>query len=295
MSLQGIRGRVKNAGIVMSVAVGMFMLVMTAFVPVNAEGTRDITITPENYDGGKAIQEALDEQKGGKDVYEGPAYDLLTITLTPGTYTITESLLIYDNTRLEASGATVNYSGKNSTGTGSRVKQPLLSNYCSGRGGYTGASNISVNGGDWDFQGREGEVNYEYSCEAFRFMHGSNFTFSNLVMTHLYESHYITIEGVENVNITGCTFKNQTNIDAKKEAIHIDCMNNPSIAPSNQDNTIYDDTYCNNITVDGCAFISVPRGVGTHIAVKGIYPSNINITNNLFEKITYEAVKAYHY
>ncbi|MBO4996750.1 MAG: right-handed parallel beta-helix repeat-containing protein [Lachnospira sp.] len=255
---------------------------------VKAAGTKEVTISPSDYNGGKAIQEAFDLQKGDK-----PAYDLLTVTLKPGTYRIEETFLIYSNTKLVANDCNILYvrsmTGKNG------VEAPILTNACSGKKGYYGAGNISIEGGTWDFQGSNGEVNYTKSLEAFRFLHGSGFALTNLTMKNLYQSHFITIEGVEKVTISGCTFQNQVDIDSKKEAIHIDCMHNDSMAPSNQENVVYDDTICNDVTVTGCSFDKVPRGVGTHIAVAGLYPSNIVITDNSFRNITYEAIKAYHY
>lgn len=267
------------------ILLGLFLLSGNV---AKAAGTKEVTISTSDYKGGKAIQEAFDLQKGDK-----PAYDLLTVTLAPGTYRIEETLLVYSNTKLVANDCKIlyvrNMSGKNG------VEAPLLTNACSGKKGYNGAGNISIEGGTWDFQGSNGEVNYTKNIEAFRFLHGSGFTFTNLTMTNLYQSHFITIEGVEKVTISGCSFQKQVDIDSKKEAIHIDCMHNDSMAPSNQDNIVYDDTICNDITVTNCTFQSVPRGIGTHIAVAGLYPSNIVITGNTFQNITYEAIKAYHY
>lgn len=252
-------------------------------------GTKTVEITTSNYNGGRYIQEMLDLQQGDK-----PQYDSLVIVFKPGTYKITEALLAYGNTSIEATGATIQYTRSvNMEGTQGRL--PLFSNACSGKKGYTGASNISINGGTWDFQGKKGQINYKITMEAIRFMHGSNYTLTNMTFQNLYLSHYLTIEGVENVTVKNCVFKNYTAPTVKKEAIHVDCMHNDSMAPSNQENTIYDDTICNNVTVTGCTFDTVPRGVGTHIAVAGLYPSQINISGNKFTNITYEAIKAYHY
>lgn len=285
MIMKQVQGRMK----LFWGSVGLFFILLASMVSVNAAGTHEVTITTGNYNGGKAIQEALDLQKGAS-----PQYDRLTVTIKPGTYNITESFIVYGNTTIEATGATLNYV-RTVTGDGKDGKAPILTNYCSGKKGYSGAGNITVNGGTWDFQGKPGEENDGCSMEAFRFMHGSNLNFTNLTMQNLYESHFITIEGVKQVTISGCTFREMRNYDARKEAIHIDCMHNDSMAPSNQDNTVYDDTICNDVTVTGCIFDSVPRGLGTHIAVAGLYPSNMTITNNVFRNITYEAIKAYHY
>ena len=275
----------KLHGIVCGLACAFFA--MLSAITVNAAGTHKVTITTENYAGGVAIQEAMNLQQNN-------TYDKLEIVISPGTYNITEALTVYSNTSIEATGATLKYVRETSK-EGTDGRAPMLSNYASGKKGYTGAGNISINGGTWDFQGKKGQVNYDVSMEAIRFMHGSNYTVTNMTLQNLYTSHYLTIEGVENVTIQNCVFKACTAPKLKKEALHIDIMHNSDMAPSNQDNTIYDDSYCKNIKVMGCTFDSVSRGVGTHITVAGVYPSGITISNNTFTNITYEAIKAYHY
>lgn len=250
---------------------------------------KEIVITTENYKGGVAVQEALDLQKGDK-----PAYDQLTIYIQPGIYNMTEALLVYSNTTIRAAGdATIRYVREKVSGNQGRA--PLISNACSGKGGYTGASNIAIEGGTWDFQGQQGGVSYGITMEAFRFMHGRNFRITNVTMQNLYLSHFLTIEGVEQVEVSGCVFQNYVDRTSKKEAIHIDCLHNNSMAPSNQEDVVYDDTICNHISIHHNVFSNVPRGIGTHIAVAGLFPSDIFISNNSFSDITYEAIKAYHY
>ena len=268
------------------------MSLMILSVPLQAQAeSKQINITTENYNGGKAIQEALDLQSG-----DLPAYEQLTVYIQGGAYNITTPLLVYSNTRICAAKDTViRYCMEEGAKENQTGRAPLLSNACSGKKGYEGASNISVEGGTWDFQGHAQGVHYGMSMEAFRFMHGRNFRFINLTMQNLYRSHFLTIEGVENVEVKGCTFRNYSNLSFKKEAIHIDCMHNDHMAPSNLENIIYDDTICNHITVTNCTFSRVPRGVGTHVAVGGLFPSDIVISNNVFSDITYEAIKAYHY
>lgn len=252
--------------------------------------SKQITITTKNYNGGKAIQEALDLQSG-----KTPAYEQLTVYIQGGTYDITSSLLVYSNTKICADGDTlIRYCRKNNESESSG-RAPIISNACSGKRGYEGASNITVEGGTWDLQGQADGAHYGMTMEAFRFIHGRNFYIRNVTMQNLYRSHFITIEGVENVEIKGCEFRNYTNPTVKKEAIHIDCMHNDHMAPSNQEDIVYDDTICNHISISNCDFSHVPRGIGTHVAVEGLFPSDIVISNNTFSDITYEAVKAYHY
>lgn len=259
-------------------------------VSVKAQAAnKEILITMKNYEGGRMIQEALNMQSNAKT-----AYGHLTVSIQPGNYNITEPLMVYSNTTIRAVGAvTIRYT--RARVSVNRGRAPLISNACEGKRGYSGAGNISIEGGIWDFQGHQGGVGYGVTMEAFRFMHGRNIRLTNVTMQNLYRSHFLTIEGVEQVNVTGCIFRNYTDRTSKKEALHIDCMHNAAMAPSNQKNVIYDDTICNHISVTNCIFSNVPRGVGTHIAVAGLFPSDILISGNKFTDITYEAIKAYHY
>ncbi len=269
-------------------------VIMSLFITLSVSqkvqaADKEILITMENYKGGEAIQEALDEQKK-----EETAYEHLTITIQSGTYDITESLIVYSNTTIRAAADAKIYYVRDKT-SGNQGRAPLISNACSGKGGYSGAGNITIEGGIWDFQGQQGGVGFGITMESFRFAHGRNFRIANLTMQNLYRSHFLTLEGVEQVEVSGCVFQNYSDRTFKKEAIHIDCMHNDAMAPSNQEDVVYDDTICNHISVTGCTFSNVPRGVGTHIAVAGLFPSDIVISGNTFTDITYEAIKAYHY
>lgn len=266
-----------------------FLLIAASSISTVAKAeTQTITITTKNYKNGDGIQDAFNLQKN-----QATAYTSLKVVLQPGNYYITKPLIVYSNTAIEATGATIYYVW--GQGEKKSARAPLIANYCVGAKGYDGAGNISISGGIWDFQGKAGQGNYGVTMEAFRFMHGSNFRFTNLTMRNLYSSHFLTIEGVNQVDVQNCVFRDFISLSARKEAIHIDCMHNNSMAPSAQENTIYDDTLCNNIRVEKCSFYTVARGIGTHIAVAGLYPSNVVIINNIFSNVTYEAIKAYHY
>lgn len=278
---------------ILKIVFGCIFFSCLLILPVSSEAqavSKQITITTKNYNGGKAIQEALNLQNG-----ETPPYEQLTVYIQGGTYDITSSLLVYGNTKICADGDTIIRYCKKGNALDSQGRAPIISNACSGKGGYEGASNITVEGGTWDFQGQADGDHNGMTMEAFRFMHGRNFRISNVTMKNLYRSHFITIEGVEHVEIVGCEFRDYTNPTVKKEAIHIDCMHNEHMAPSNQEEIVYDDTICNHISISNCDFSHVPRGIGTHVAIEGLFPSDIVISNNTFSDITYEAIKAYHY
>ena len=267
----------------------IFVLAAALFTNVNAhaEGTYEVTVNTENYRNGAYLQEILDLQKGDK-----PQYDMLKITFAPGVYDFDYYMCVYSNTTLIAHGATIRYTRKNGYGNG---RNPILFNDAEGAYGYDGASNITIDGGVWDLQGSKGQAMYGKRLEAFRFMHCKNITLMNMTIQNIYNTHMLTIEGVDGASVTNCTFRDHYMIKQKKEAIHVDSMHNYSMAPSSQNDIKYDDTFTRNLKVSSCTFSNVPRGIGTHIAVEGCYPDNITITDNIFNNITYEAIKAYCY
>ncbi len=266
----------------MAFVIGVFSCFNT--VLCNAE-SYEVAVNESDFNDGFKVQEYLNLQRG-----ETPKYDMLTVTIEPGTYYLYASLCVYSNTTIVATGATIYYVRRSGDGAA-----PAIFNDAAGVYKYNGASNITVDGGIWDLQGAKGQEMYGKRLEGFRFMHCKNITVKNLTMRNMYTTHMLTIEGVDTATVTNCTFKDQVAIKQKKEAIHIDCMHNDAIAPSSQGNVKYDETFTNNLTVDSCTFINVPRGVGTHIAIEGSYPDNMVITNNTFKNITYEAIKAFCY
>lgn len=112
-----------------------------------------------------------------------------------GTYNITSSLLVYGNTRICADGDTLICYCRADNASEKQGRAPIISNACSGKKGYEGASNITVEGGTWDFQGHADGDHYGMTMEAFRFMHGKNFRILNVTMKNLYRSHFLTLEG----------------------------------------------------------------------------------------------------
>lgn len=59
--------------------------------------------------------------------------------------------------------------------------------------------------------------------------------------------------------------------------------------------SLYDGTVSCNITVTGCTFRNVQRGVGTHAGVAGSYLQNIQISDNYFENIPGYTIIATNY
>ena len=226
-------------------------------------------------------------------LYQFRPQDGRTLTvnvLTPGRYVLSRKMILYSDTTLHSAEG---------------VEYSILTNSCSmlgldnlnnDVGGFEQAQNVTVDGGCFNGNGKKGEM--------LRFIHASNVTVRNVSFRDAGDkSHMLTLEGVNNARVENCVFDGyisesnvrSTNWDwepGAKEALHIDIVHNSAIAPGTD---CYDDAPVNNLVVTGCTFRNVPRGVGSHSGVKGVFHRNITIENNVFQNIYFEAIKTYSY
>ena len=210
----------------------------------------------------------------------------LTVNVPAGTYVIEGALYIYSNTTLYSeTGTTYQY-----VQPGENQSKVMLSSYGwhGDVGGYEQIQNVVIDGGTFDANGGDAEL--------VRFMHGSNITVQNIQFEGLNNGYYLTLEGVNGALVDNCTFGSykclESGKNTTKEALHIDVAHNKTIAPG-KDN--YDDAVSRNITISGCYFKGVPRGIGSHSAVKGVFPSDITIIDNTFEDLYRDAIKTFNY
>ncbi len=204
----------------------------------------------------------------------------LTVNVPAGLYETYNTLYVYSNTTLNsADGAKyVLMPGNMKTLLGSyNWKQ-------TDEGGYTHIQNVMISGGEFDGNRQGGEI--------VRFIHGSNISVKHAVIHDVgNKGHLLTLAGVDGANISGCEFYGYHGTMAK-EALHLDVVHDGTIAPGTSK---FDDAAPKNITVSGCKFHDLIRGVGSHSAIDGVFMSNIKIMNNTFTNITYEAIKTYNY
>lgn len=210
------------------------------------------------------------------------------IIIPRGTYKITAPLEIYSNTQIYAVGSHI--IKEHLSGGLLRTAIPKGGKQLKG---YTGYRNIKIEGGIWDGNS-ESEKFGEGKCNvfsSFRFAHATNITLKDLSVTNNVGSHHVEFGGIDGITVTGCTFEGYKNggVSGGKEAIQLDIMSSADVFvgfPS------FDDTPCKNVKISNNKFINVNRGVGSHTAVNGIYFDNIEITDNLFEDITQQAILA---
>lgn len=213
----------------------------------------------------------------------------VTIAIPEGVYRLENTLYISANTYLKlASNATMlkDHSGY------------MLAN---GRKSdsfhrYDGNSNITINGGVWDYNG----VGQTSMSNCFALGHAENITIKNLEIRDVAGSHAIEICGCRNVWIKNSRFSGFVDTGNRdfSEAIQLDLMKESGVFGAFGD---YDNTPCENVWVSNCVFGHSgtngaevwPRGIGSHTSTIGRWHRNIWVIGNKFEGLTKQAIRAY--
>ncbi len=210
------------------------------------------------------IQNALDvEHDGGT----------LTVDFPEGTYYIDSTLWVRSDTTLKLSDdvTIISTDTRDTAMVSAGVKEDEIS-------GYGKASNIVVDGGVWDRNARG------YQGSGFFIYHCQNVTLQNLTVQNVnYEGHQIDFSGVKNGTVKNCILRDYAGADLSynnAEAVHLDVTMESTAYSA----TPYDNTPCQDITVDGCQFINCHGGVGNHHY--DVSESGITVTNNTFENLT---------
>lgn len=238
----------------------------------NAQTIRKINVTfEEGKSVGKTIQVALDEalkDQSGNTLYE--------ITLPQGTYKLDTLLKVFSYTTIKMEGCTL---------VRSADKSMIRIGYETDEySGYSGIHDITFIGGCIDGGGQK------LKCDAsmVRMGHGANITFRGVTFQNAYDAHHAEFAACRDVLFENCTFKGfyskkkDVANSANNEALQFDVMHTQSHFPKYPG---FDDTPCKNVTVTGCTFKDLQRGLGTHSAVAGSYFTNFKFMNNTFSNI----------
>lgn len=204
-----------------------------------------------------------------------------TVKIPKGTYYISESLKIWSNTKLNATGCVIKTkkSGFNMIATGSSEDNQKAT-------GYKRYKNIMIMGGVW-------KNSKKNKSSAIRLCRGSNITLKNIDMSHGSEKHMVEMAAVDGVKIANCKFHDSDIKDSKEkcEAIQLDiCANDSAYS-----NLIYDGSPCKNVQIIGNTFENISRGIGTHSMLLNNYIENVTIKGNSFKNITQEAIACVNY
>lgn len=245
-----------------------------------AQNYREIRVSiASGGDAKGAVQQALNTNR----------YDSsqpIKVIVPAGYYTLSDHLIIYSNTYLECTGATF----VKSYNSGTMLAIGLTSAPATGDSYY---HDITINGGTFDADGQSGKK----TGSILKFSHAGNVTISNVSFKNCCNAHHIGFAGCSNVVISGCTFEGHyatsSNADNNMEAVQLDILEKSHFP--DQAAASYDGTMSRNITVTGCTFNNVNRGVGSHSAFSGKYIDNVTITNNTFNNVSGYAVITSNY
>ncbi len=220
----------------------------------------------------KALTEAAEKSSGSK---------CGVVKIPDGTYKISQSLLIGSNTQLIVSDSAkivkcFNYGC-------------MIGNSTNGTGGYAGTSNVLIQGGTWD--GNTDNYSGMTTFSNLRLAHANNVILRNMTILNNKNGHHMEIGGVQGLTIEGCYFSGYTGA-LLKEAIQLDVMNCDELFTGYPP---FDDTACDNVIIRNNTFEDIPRGIGSHSAVAGIYYTNITIENNTFTGISNICMVLYNY
>ena len=214
--------------------------------------------------------------------------EYVVVYVPEGTYAIHKRIKLHSYTWLKLDdNAFIRNENRNGVGS-------MLSNYYDGNSsyqGYEGARNIIVEGGTWDGNLESSSNKYTGGFTNILFAHCENIAIRNLTVKDNYNGHLIEFCGVQNGSVQNCDISGYQGTSLK-EALQLDITHTTSWLPAFGS---YDDTACNNILIENNRIYDFPRGIGSHMAVKGIYNRNIVIQNNEFDHLSDEGILAYNY
>ncbi len=204
-----------------------------------------------------------------------------TVTLPKGEYTLFQNLNLYSNTVLDLGGSVI----KRGDGCASMIRFGAAKDVVYG---YEGFKNITVKNGTLDADNKG-------TSSLFRFAHASNIEIDGVIFRNTTDvMHLLTFAASENVRVKNCQFRDMKitgKLDSFNcEALQIDVLKDGYFSYPAQDGTP-----TKNVTVTGCTFENIPRGIGTHTAIAGHYFDGMVIRGNTFKNIESYAIRALNY
>lgn len=214
-----------------------------------------------------------------------------TLILKKGTYKISNTLYVPSNVTIRFKNG-VTLIKHNKTGTKDYVPSNSLFQFVrdskhakkNATKGYRGEKNIHLIGeGTVVFDMKNYNKNSTAAALAIAMGNNSNVSIENITFKNIKFGHFIEMDGSKNVVVKNCTFTGmKDNSHHSKEAINLDTNDPKRGAGFNSIWCSPDKTPDKNVTITGCHFSNLVRGIGTHLYSKGKYHDGITITNNTF-------------
>lgn len=219
------------------------------------------------------------------------------LTLEKGTYSFPTAVAIPSNVTLVfRDGVTVKKTAK----TGSRgignsgslflLVEPSRQKVKKAHKKYNGVHDVTVKSTGKAVIDMKGTPS-DKDALSFVLCHNQNIRIENLTFKNVSKGHFIELDASKNVDVINCKFYHQLQekADSLDECINIDTPDKNTNG-FRHDWTAYDKTPNKNVTVSGCLFSKVQRGIGAHSYSEGKYHDRITIENCTFRDCWYGAV-----
>ncbi len=215
----------------------------------------------------------------------GSSKNIYTVIVPKGSYKLDEILHVYGNVTLDLS-AGVTLECVMSKGNMLMLGDSKINTDKKKMKGYGTCHNITVLGGTW-------KGNNKNSSSLIRMAHSKNVRFEGCVITGGGCAHQMEVAAIDGFVVKDCTFKDMpgNGTDEKQEALQLDIPCGEYIFGG----TVLDGTPLKNVTITGCNFKNVPRGLGSHSMIVGVYFRNITITDNTFDNVAEECIVCLNY
>lgn len=258
--------------------------VKTDSVPINSKYTRYSTYTSDTkqYYMLRSYLEQLEKDGGG------------TLTLSAGTYKISNTLYIPSNTTIILEDGVV---VKKIAETGSvnmkssksifQLVTPTKASIKGVYGGYNGETNINLLGNGNAIL----DLNYVTDSLGIMMAHNTNVKISGITFQNMKGGHFIELDASSNVTIENNSFRNhKPSLTGTKEAINIDTPD-LSTGGFHATWTNYDCTPDKDVLIRNNSFNDLERAVGTHKYSENKYHENIQLLNNQIERTDSDAIR----
>ena len=249
--------------------------------------------TPTNLpDQSSKLQSLIDStsKKGGGTIFIHPGfYNIKVITMREGV-----TLKMYSGFTDASEGYTDELAEKVKNGEVTVLILARILNTKMKEFGRNGSSNFTVSGGVID--------NDHSTQSTLLFGLSKGITIENMIFKDIKNNHVIQVTGCEDVTIRNCIFAGFEWGDTfTRETIQIE-QSHPGAHSGDHANAPvrfdYGEIYgCKNITIDSCYFGPSDELPGAHIAIghhgtaHEAVADNFKITNNVFDRPTYAAIR----
>jgi parallel beta-helix repeat protein len=208
-----------------------------------------------------------------------------TVVIPAGNYTLSTVLRLYSNVTVDATGATITYSNPSGERHNMLLSGFITYNESDACSGYNGYKNIGIKGGTWVSTSTN-------NASTLKIMHATNVVIDGATFVGGGSAHQVELAAIDGLTVTNCVFRDFAGKKGdKSEALQLDMP----CAQSVYGDTFEDGTPMKNVTISGCTFSNVPRGLGTHTLLLGAWHENIVIKDNTFENVAEECISTVNY